>query len=55
MRERNDECRFTVPFRCLSLQFVVCFCSVVHRTVCTSARALSHSHVAQDSKVAPLA
>ena len=38
MRERNDECLCTVPFRCLSLLFIVCFCSVVHRTVYTSAR-----------------
>ena len=41
MRECNDECLCTVPLFCLSLlslQLVVCLCSVVHRTVYTSAR-----------------
>ena len=40
-RESNDECLCTVPLFCLSplsLQFVVCFCSVVHRTVYTLTR-----------------
>ena len=41
MRERNDECLCTVPLFCLSLlslQLVVCLCSVVHRTVYTLTR-----------------
>ena len=39
---RREEClSFHLRRTCLSLQLVVCFCSVVHRTVYTSARAFS--------------
>ena len=47
---RRECLSFHLRRTCLSLQFIVCFCSVVHRTVYTSARAISHSHV--DSHVA---
>ena len=38
---RRECLSFHLRRTCLSLQLVVCFCSVVHRTVDTSARALS--------------
>ena len=51
MRERNDEFFCTVPLFCLSplsLQLVVCLCSVVHRTVYTLTRSCLSARTIHD-------
>ena len=51
VRERNDECLCTVPLFCLSLlslQLVVCLCSVVHRTVYTLTRSCLSARTIHD-------